>query len=168
MSFLSLISGFMQGASAWAGADTDAQNAEERARVNDFNAKVAEQQAKSTMEGAAADSSDFRRAQSARRAASKAAAAGQGFLLEGSPLMVDKAVMTAIEFSTDRIIGNARVNAARLRTQSSLLKREAVVERNNASLARQAGIIGAISGVTGGLTSAYSRSTLTTSPSQFF
>lgn len=132
--------------------NADVANAQEKAATDRFNAQVALQTADSQMQGAAADVVDFRRQQMARVAASRAAAAGSGFLLEGSPLLVDKSAVTEIEFGANRIIAGARVNAARLRQQSLLLNRDATVETTNAKYARTASFIGAASGFVGGIT----------------
>lgn len=123
---------------------TEAFNAEERARVDRFNALVAEQEAKSEMDATRADASDFRKAQSARMAASRAREAASGFALEGSPLLVDEATLSEIEFGVSRIMHAGQVKSTRLKTQASLLRRSAETEKINAKLAKRAGIIGAI------------------------
>lgn len=124
--------------------ESNAMAAEERARADKFNAVIAEQEAASELESARADSSDFRRAQSARVAASRARASGSGFALEGSPMLIDEAALTEIEFTVSRRMHAGQVKAHRLKQESSLLKRHAKVEGINARLARHAGTISAI------------------------
>lgn len=123
----------------------------EQAAADRFDAEVAEQLAVSEMEGAAADAVDFRRAQSARAAASRAAAAGSGFTMEGSPMMVDAATLSEIEFGVSRIIGQAQVRAHRLRQEGTLLRRKADVGVGNARRALTAGVIGAVSSTVRGV-----------------
>lgn len=150
--FISGIGGLMAGQTAGFNADSQAADAR-------FNAEVARQEAKSTMEGAAADAVDFRRQQMARVSASKAIAGGSGFLMEGSPLMVTNAAVTQIEFGTDRIIGTGLTRSARLRTQGKLLDHEAAIDKINAKNARISGWINLASGVVGGVND-YSQSLL--------
>lgn len=153
MSFL-----LTQAASVFAGAFGDgldaqntAANAENRADVDRFNALVAEQEAKAEMDSARADASDFRRAQSARVAAARARRAGSGFALEGSPMLVDEAALTEIEFGVSRIMHRGVVRETRKKTEASLLRNSADVEERNAKSARRAGFVSAIArGVRGG------------------
>lgn len=135
-------------------AENDAMNAEERARTDRFNAIVAEQEAKSEMEGTRADASDFRRAQSARLAASRARQAGSGFALAGSPMLINEASLAEVEFGVSRIIHAGLLKENRLKTQALLLNRSASVEDRNAKFSRQAGTIGAIGGIASGVASA--------------
>lgn len=130
-------------AGALAEGRAEAFNAEERARVDRFNALVAEQEAKSEMDATRADASDFRKAQSARVAASRARQAASGFALEGSPLLVDEATLSEIEFGVSRIVHAGQVKSTRLKTQASLLRRSAETEDINAKLAKRAGVINA-------------------------
>jgi hypothetical protein len=151
MSFLPQLTLVAQGISLVSGiagtamsAGTEAGQFEEKAAVDLFNAKVAEQEARSEMETAEGDAIDFRRAQSARVAASRAVAAGSGFTLEGSPIMVDQAALAEIELGVQRVLHTGRSKAAALRTESTLLKRRAQTSRTSAGLTRQAGFISSI------------------------
>lgn len=134
----------LQGYSTMASARVDAANLRERAAADRYDAAVAEDMARSEMEGAQADASDFRREQSARVAASRAVAAGSGFTMEGSPMMIDEAGLAEIEFGVQRIVHAGEVRAHRLRQKGELLERRAGVEDRNAGYALQAGRIGVL------------------------
>src|SRR3990167_6639620 len=136
-----LLSSMLEIGTSVAGAklegEVNAYNYEEKAKVDRFNALVAEQEAKSEMDATRADVSDFRKAQSARVAASRARQAASGFALEGSPLLVEKATLSEIEFGVSRLIHAGQVKATRLKTQASLLRRSAEVSDVNAKSARR-------------------------------
>lgn len=159
MSFLAGVGILAQGLSLFSGIAGDkleasllAAQAKERADVDRFNATVAEQQAKHALEGSQADAGDFRRAQEARLAASRAVQAGSGFTLEGSPLLVNETALAEIEFGVQRIISGGRNEAAASRQQGTLLTRSAAAEDRNAKLAKQAGAIKALGTAARGFT----------------
>lgn len=131
----------------------ESANALNRAAVDRFNALVAEQQAKAELDSARADASDFRKAHSARVASFRARQAGSGFAYEGSPMVVDEAAMTEIEFGVSRIMHRGQVREHRLQQEASLLRHSAKVEEANAKAARRAGIISAIGGALRGIAS---------------
>lgn len=133
-----LLSGGMAAAADAADYELQAINAEARAQSDRFNAEVAEQQAKSERQGALADAEDFRRIQSSRMATSRASQAASGFTMEGSPMLVNEATMTEIEFSVGRILRQGEVRATRLEQQAQLDRFSAGVEDQNAGYARQA------------------------------
>lgn len=120
-------------------AENEGAAADARAGTNEFNAKVAEQKARSELDVADADAADFRFRQSARLATQRARQGGSGFALEGSPLLIDEADFQQIEFGASRIGAQGRIRSSRLETQASLLSRNADVERANASRLRSAG-----------------------------
>lgn len=130
-------------------AQIEAANAEARAAADRFNAEVADQQAASERTAALADAEDFRRAQSARMASSRAAQAGSGFTLEGSPALVNEATMTEIEFNVGRILRQGETRATRLEQQAQLDRFSAGVETRNAGYARQAGVMSTITNAVG-------------------
>ncbi|MDP2618649.1 MAG: hypothetical protein Q8P46_00490 [Hyphomicrobiales bacterium] len=151
MSFLPALTLVAQGISLVSGiagtqleAETSARQDEEKAAVDLFNAKVAEQEAVAEMETAEGDAVDFRRAQSARVAASRAVMAGSGFTLEGSPILVDQAALAEIELGVQRVLHTGRSKAATLRQEGTLLTRRAKTSRINAGLTRKAGTIASI------------------------
>lgn len=139
--------------------------AKEQADTDRFNAAVAEQQARGELEGSQADAADFRRAQSARLAASRASQAASGFVLEGSPLIADQAAVAEIEFGAQRIVSEGRKSAERLRQEGTLLTRSATVEDQNAKLEKSAGLIKSLGTAARGITSI--GSTLSTSGVKF-
>src|SRR3990167_8504990 len=154
-----MLSSMLEIGSGVAGAklegEVNAYNYEEKAKIDRFNALVAEQEAKSEMDSTRADVSDFRRIQSARVASSRARQAASGFALEGSPLLVDEAALTEIEFGVSRLIHAGQVKATRLKTQSQLLKRSADVSDVNAKSARRAGTLAAFGAAASGTASYY-------------
>lgn len=158
MSFLAGISIAMQGASLITSmlgnrleTASNIAAANERADSDIFNAKVAEGQAQSELEGSQGDAADFRRAQSARLAASRAVGAASGFTLEGSPLLVDASAVSDIEFGVSRIIHEGQTRAAALRQEGTLLTRSAAVEKQNAQREKSAGVIKQFGTLTSGI-----------------
>jgi len=120
-------------------AENTARIAEAKAEADEFNAKVAEQLAGVEKDRATAGASDFRRAQMARLASSRAKQAASGFSLEGSPLLVDESIFSEIELGAARLGHAGDVAATRLRNESTLLRRSAVHGRDTAIFAREAG-----------------------------
>ena len=136
----------MQGNAAAANALADA-------KAHYFNAKVAEQQARNTQEGALADANDYRRLQSSRLAARRAQMGGAGVVAsEGSPLLVDESILSNIEFGATRIINEGDIKSVRLRNEATLKRAQARASRRGATYARQAGYIGAVSTLASGTT----------------
>lgn len=107
--------------------------------ADEFNAKVSRQLAEAEIERAKAAATDFRRDEGAKAATSRAVQAASGVAFEGSPLMVDETLFQEIEFSAMRIGHAGDVAAARLRTQSDLLRFSAANNRVSAANARAAG-----------------------------
>jgi hypothetical protein len=130
---------------------TDVANLEERAAIARFNAEVAENEAISIEQQTRAGVSDFKKQQSANVAASRAAQAGEGFTMAGSPMMVDEATLTAIEFSVARQIHGGRVAARQKRDEASLLRRTAKVDDQNARSQKTAGVLGVFGAALKGL-----------------
>ena len=121
-----------------------ARNAEAEADAYKFNAKVAEQQARNTRDVARAEAGDFRRSGSAALASRRAQAAGSGVATTmGSPLMVDEAILSEVEFGAARIINQGDIVSTRQLNEATLLKAQAKNARRNALYARQGGRIAA-------------------------
>lgn len=121
-----------------------AANAKFEAKAYNFNAKVAEQQAKNTRDVARAEGKDFARAGSAALAGRRAKVAASGVVSsKGSPLMVDEAVLTEIEFGRQRILNKGEIIATRQRSEAALLRAQAKQATQNATLARQGASISA-------------------------
>lgn len=112
------------------------------AQANKFNAIVREQQARNAKDVAKANAEDFRRLQSARLASSRAAQAGSGFQLTGSPLLVDTLTFGEIEHGVSRLRHEGDVEATRLGNEASLLRRQAKLDKVSARYAKAAGRIG--------------------------
>jgi len=143
--FSNITSGLSFGLEGFAEAQqsaTDVANLEDRAAISRFNAEVAENEALSIEQQTRADVSDFKKQQSANVAARRAAQAGEGFTAAGSPMMVDEAILTAIEFSVARKIHGGRVAATQKRDEAALLRRTAKVEDGNARSQKTAGFLG--------------------------
>ena len=120
-------------------SENAARSSEARAAADRFNAAVSEQLAESETERAGAEATDFRRAQSARQASSRARLAASGLALEGSPLMVDENIFSEIEFGAARLVHAGQVTATRLRNQATLLRRSADFDTETAINTREAG-----------------------------
>jgi hypothetical protein len=119
-------------------AENQARMAEARAEADLFNSKVSDQMAGSETERAGAEANDFRKAQSARIASSRAQRAASGLALEGSPLMVDEAVFTEVEYGAQRLVHAGQVTATRLNNQGRLLRRSSGFDRETARTVRLA------------------------------
>lgn len=123
--------------------EIDANNFEAQAWAAEFNSKVAGQMARHAKESGKIDASDFRRQQGARVANNRAAQAASGFALAGSPMLVDQSIMAEVELGASRLEHAGDVEFFRGLTEQSLLKRESLVFKASADLARKAGAINA-------------------------
>ena len=117
----SLISTGTEGISTFLQSRTDARNAEERANADFINADIADQVALSEEAAAASEAEKFTVGASARRKAGLNIHAGSGFLMEGSPMLVDDATVGEIEHSVATIIhaGGCEGNAHSSRGRSA-------------------------------------------------
>lgn len=131
-------------ASAMLEAKVAKKNYKFEAAAHKFNAEVARQQAANTRGVGRADANDYRRLNSARLASNRAAAAGSGIVASsGSPLMVDEAIFSEIEFGAARTINAAEIIATRQDNEGVLLDAQARQARKNAMLAMKSGAINA-------------------------
>lgn len=150
-----LLTGFLSdGLSGYANSaqyQIDAANAEARAEADRFNAEVLQQQATAERTSTKGDIEDFRRQQESRLAASRAAHAGSGFTMEGSPALVNEAVRSEIEFSVSRMAAQGELRARRLEQQSAFDARSAVTESANAKYTRQAGTLSVLTSTIGSI-----------------
>lgn len=123
--------------------EIDARNFEASADAGAFNAKISHQLARNAKNVAASESSDFRRAQRARLAGNRVLQANSGFTLEGSPMIVDKALFAEIELGSMRIGHAGDVESFRRENEASLLEYTSKNDRASAVIARKTGEINA-------------------------
>lgn len=122
----------------------EAANAIAEADAYKFNAKVADQVAENTRDVARGQAMDFRRAGSARLASRRAQAAAGGVVsTEGSPLIVDQAILSEIEFGATRIVNQGDIVSTRQKNEAALLRGQAKNAKRNALFARQGARIAA-------------------------
>jgi hypothetical protein len=133
-----------QAAAAKFQGQVQAANFKAEAQAYKFNAKVAEQQARNTREVALAHAKDFRRAGSGALSSRRASMAASGVSTSsGSPLLIDEAIATEIEFGAQRILNEGEIVATRQKNEATLLKAQAKNAKRNARFAIQGGQIAA-------------------------
>jgi hypothetical protein len=128
-SIFSLAGTFLSAAAAKSQADAQAEAAE-------FNARVREIEAQSERDVAGAKAEDFRRQEGRKRATAIAQTAASGVTLEGTPLLVDEAIVNEIELGANRVTHQGDVRATGLENQAEL-------DRSKAKNFRKAGSINA-------------------------
>ena len=120
-------------------AENTARVYDARAEADTYNAEISRQKALSAKGKAGAEANDFRRAETARVSTARARQAASGIALEGSPLMVNEALLQEVEFGAQRLVNTGDIEAARLRSEAKLQDRYAYRETQTAANARAAG-----------------------------
>ena len=123
--------------------EIDARNFEASADAGAFNAKISHQLARNAKDVAASEASDFRRAQGARLAGNRVLQSNSGFTLEGSPMIIDKALFAEIELGSMRIGHAGDVESFRRENEAALLEYTSKNDRASAVIARKTGDINA-------------------------
>ncbi len=139
MTALAIGGGILKG-----GAGLSAGRAEGRA--SDFNALVADQQARQERQSAAAEARDYRRGENRKLASSTAARGAGGVTGAGSPLLVEESTIREIA------LGSARLKYAG-DVRSKRLQDEAELYRMRGKSARRAGYLNAGSSLLSGASS---------------
>lgn len=123
--------------------EISARDFESKAWADEFNAKVSDQLASAAVSKASADATDFRRQQGARLAENRAAQAASGLTSDGSPMLVDRSIMSEIEIGSARLRYAGDVEFFKQLTEGELLRYQSANETASAKLARQAATINA-------------------------
>lgn len=124
-------------------AENTARAFEADAAEGEFNARVARQMAKNSIAVADAEARDFRLRGNAAIESQAALQAGSGFMLEGSPMLVQDVLFGEVELGAARLKHAGEVEATRFVNQAQLLEYGAEVNTINAEVARQVGQINA-------------------------
>jgi hypothetical protein len=112
------------------------QQADAQAEAAEYNAKMREIEAASERDTAEAKAEDFRRQEGRKRATAIAQTAASGVTLEGTPLLVDEAIVSEIELGANRLSHQGDTRATGLENQAEL-------DRTKAKNYRKAGSINA-------------------------
>ena len=109
-------------------------------RAAEFNARIADQQARQERQSAAAEARDYRRGENRKLASSTAARGASGVTGAGSPLLVDEATVREIALGSSRLKYAGDVRAKRLEDEAELY-------RMRGKSARRAGYLNAGSSI---------------------
>lgn len=146
----SVIGGFQQAAAAKQMAEIEAINAriaaqneaaaaEARAKQDDFQKKLTEQQIAIDRAASIAEQNEIRREEAAKRARIRAGVGGSGITFSGSPLLVEEAMIQLGEEKAERVGHGYRLRKSRSESRISLLDASAAQERANAEHAIKVG-----------------------------
>jgi hypothetical protein len=124
-------------------AENTAMAFEADATEGEFNARVALQMARNAIEVADAEARDYRLRGNAAIESQAALQAGSGFMLQGSPMLVQDVLFGEVELGAARLKHAGEVEATRLRNESELLTYSATVSTINAKTAREVAKINA-------------------------
>lgn len=93
-----------------------------QAAASDYNTKILKQRATQERDAAAAEASDYRRGESRKMAATRAARGVSGVTMEGSPLAVDDATIREVALGASRLKYKGDIAARRLEDEAKLEK----------------------------------------------
>jgi hypothetical protein len=124
-------------------AENTARAFEADATEGEFNARVAQQMARNSIQVADAEARDYRLRGNAAIESQAALQAGSGFMLEGSPMLVQDVLFGEVELGTARLRHAGEVEATRYENEAELFQFGSVVSTLNADTARAVGNINA-------------------------
>jgi hypothetical protein len=113
---------------------------EAKAKADLFNAAVANNRAASERDAAAAAAQDYTREGSRKLGAALALQGASGVTPEGSPLMVNSAMIREIALGKERTIFTGEKRARALQDEESLLQASSAFSRQAGQVARQTGV----------------------------
>lgn len=113
------------------------------ADTNEFNARISNQMARNSLSVAKAQAHDYRVQGEAAVESRAAVQAGSGFMLQGSPMMVQDVLMGDVELGATRLEHAGDVEATRYEQQGQLQLFNAKISRANANMAKAVGDINA-------------------------
>jgi hypothetical protein len=118
-------------------AENVARGFEADSVASEFNARVANQMARNSISVADAEARDYRLRGNAAVESQRAQQAGSGFMMEGSPMLVQEVLFSEVELGTARLKHAGEVEATRLRTEGELLQYSAGIDKQSANIARE-------------------------------